>query len=65
MSDYPADLDTHVTIEHFAVATHQSARTVARRINSGEIRAAKIGRRTLIPRSELDRVLRVEPNEAA
>ncbi|MGA7540622.1 MAG: helix-turn-helix domain-containing protein [Steroidobacteraceae bacterium] len=41
----------------YAFATGLSISTVQRKLASGEIRSAKVGRRRLIPREELERLL--------
>lgn len=47
----------------FAFATGLSTSTVQRKLNSGEIRSTKVGRRRLIPRDEIARL--VQPREHA
>jgi excisionase family DNA binding protein len=44
----------------FSFATGLSPSTVQRKLNAGEIKSTKVGRRRLIPREELERMVRPE-----
>lgn len=48
----------------FSLATGLSISTVQRRLAAGEIRFARSGRRVLIPREELERVIRPQEHAA-
>ncbi len=50
-------LTTGLTPEEFGAAVRWHPETIRRCIRQGRVKALKLGRRFLIPRSELDRVM--------